>query len=543
MTEREAIADVAGSQPVGAIPLLEIRNLNKSFYATRAVRDVSLTIDQGEIVSLLGENGAGKSTVIKMLAGVYRPDSGEILLSGANVDDPGVRKQVSIVHQNLGLIDWMTVSENIAQVLGYPKRAGFISSKGMTRQAEEVLATVGGGIDPDARIFDLPRTERSLLAIARALVSKPKLLVLDEPTASLPQADVERLFDVLRTLRNTGVGMIYVSHRLDEIYEISSRTIVMRNGAVVGNRRVEGLSHGELVQLIVGHDTVNPAFDPPHRTERLRLDDVVIGAIGPVSLSAREGEVVALCGLRGAGQEQLGRAIVGATKIDSGRMTLSNERFAPRSPHHAVARGVGFATSNRETESVGAGLSVTENLFLNPQVWSRKWWQFSKASTERRTAYEYIRRFGVRPDDPDLPLDTFSGGNQQKVILARWFGVGRTLVVLEEPTMGVDVGVKGDIYLLLRDAAREGTTAVVVSTDMEEVATIAHRAIVFGRGKVVAEISGPDLTIANLVAAASNLDRRAELEGPANESDPASESSPALETAVSTASVLEGSAQ
>jgi ribose transport system ATP-binding protein len=486
--------------------LLSVRGLDKSFFATHAAADVSFEVGQGEIVSLLGENGAGKSTVIKMLAGVYKPDRGRMLLAGTDLDSPGARKRISFVHQNLGLVDWMTVAENIAQSLGYPRRAGFISRRGMIQQAERVLETVGGGIDPETRIFDLPRTERSLLAIARGLVSSPKLLVLDEPTASLPAADVERLFTVLRQLRDTGVGMIYVSHRLDEIYQISTRAVVMRNGRVVGDRAVASLSSEELVELIVGRNTEPTTLDAPAAEVRLSLRGVVVPGAGPITLDVHQGEVVALCGLRGSGQEPLGRAIAGAGPMIGGAMLIDGQSFTPKSPFAAVSRGIGFATSNRETESVAAGLSARENLFLNPRVWGRRGWQFRTARGERRQAVALLRQFDVRPADPELALDTFSGGNQQKVVLARWFGVGRSLVVLEEPTMGVDVGAKSDIYGLLRDAVRSGTAAIVVSTDMEEVAKIAHRAIVFGRGAVVAELSGDDLTISKLIAAASELD-------------------------------------
>lgn len=485
--------------------LLSVEHLDKAFFATRAADDVSFTVGRGEVVALLGENGAGKSTVIKMLAGVYRPDSGRMLLDGDDLAGPGVRSRVSFVHQNLGLVEWMTVAENIAQVLGYPKRLGFVDGPAVRRQAVGVLELIGGGVDPDARIVDLPRTERSLLAIARALVGGPDLLVLDEPTASLPAADVERLFTVLRTLRDSGVGMVYVSHRLDEVYEISSRTVVMRNGRVVADRAVAGLGSGELVQLIVGRGTTTPVLDTPDPRVRLELDAVEVSGAGPVSLSVRRGEVLALCGLRGAGQEAVGRAVAGALRLQHGTMALDGRPLAPHDPHDAVVRGVGFATSNRETESVAPGLSVRENLYLNPAVWGRSLLRPFRARTERRAAFAQLRRFGVRPDDPELALDTFSGGNQQKVVLARWIGVGRPVMVLEEPTMGVDVGAKAEIYTLLRDAARAGTATVVVSTDMEEVTRIAHRAVVMERGRPVAEFGGAELTVANLVAAASGL--------------------------------------
>jgi ribose transport system ATP-binding protein len=498
--------DVQAVEHPGVIPLLSVEGLDKAFFATHAAQNVSFTVNEGEIVSLLGENGAGKSTVIKMLAGVYKPDSGRMLLSGADLDSGTVRKNVSFVHQNLGLVEWMTVAENIAQGLGYPRnQLGFIDQKKVNEQAERVLNAIGGGIDPEDRIFDLPRTERSLLAIARGLVSSPKLLVLDEPTASLPAADVERLFEVLHKLRASGVGMIYVSHRLDEIYQISQRAVVMRNGRVVADRRVSELPQSELIELIVGRNTITPTFEPATTEVRLSLSNVTVTGAGPISITLHKGEVVALCGLRGAGQEPIGRAIAGADPLISGSMTLNGQPFRPKEPFDAVNRGIGFATSNRESEAVAAGLSARENLFLNPKVWGRKPWNFRSVKSEQKQASELLKKFDVRPSDPEIALDTFSGGNQQKVILARWFGVGREVVILEEPTMGVDVGAKADIYGLLRDAVRDGSAAIVVSTDMEEVAKIAHRAIVFGRGEVVAELSGADVTIANLISAASDL--------------------------------------
>ncbi|AJM78268.1 sugar ABC transporter ATP-binding protein [Rathayibacter toxicus] len=493
--------------PSENVPLLRVRELDKRFFATHAVNRVSFEVEQGEIVALLGENGAGKSTVIRLLAGVEKADSGSMQLSGAELSVGSTRHQVSFIHQNLGLVEWMTVAENIAQSLGYPRRLGLIDHRGVRKQAERVLDLVGGGIDPDTRVFDLPRTERSLLAIARGLVTQPKLLILDEPTASLPQADVERLFEVLHRLRDSGVGMIYVSHRLDEIYEIAGRAIVMRNGSVVANRPLHDLGHQELVELIVGRGTRPTVFDPPQEHIQLALDAVRVPGVGPVSFQVARGEVVALCGLRGAGQEAIGRAIAGAVRSTGGQFFLDGKAFTPRNPVHAIARGIGFATSNRETESVAAGLSARENLFLNPQVWGRRGWQFRSRQAEREEAATILRRFDIRPRDPELALDTFSGGNQQKVILARWFGVGRSVIVLEEPTMGVDVGAKTEISALLRDCVRTGTAAIVVSTDMEEVARIAHRALVFGRGHIIAELSGADVTIANLVAAASDLDR------------------------------------
>jgi ribose transport system ATP-binding protein len=479
-------------------PLLRVEGLVKSFHGNRAVDDVSFDVPAGRIVALLGENGAGKSTVIKMLAGVYQRDAGRILFEG---EDLAARHAISFIHQDLGLVEWMTVAENIALVAGFP--AGTrrpISWKAVRRLAEQTLALIGGGIDPDTRVFDLPRTERSLLAIARALHGGSRLLVLDEPTASLPAADVERLFVVLRRLREQGVGMIYVSHRLDEIFQIADDVVVMRNGRVVGAAPTGTFTPGELVHLIVGRETSIGAPAEVGERVRLALRAVHAGDVGPVDLQVRAGEVVGLVGLRGAGQEEVGRAVAGVVPVTDGEMTLDGTAYAPRHTGMAVRAGVGFATSNRESDGIAAGLTVRENLFLNPAVWGRQ-----SVRAERVRAAELVREFDVRPADPERPIETLSGGNQQKVIIARWFGVGRAVAVLEEPTMGVDVGAKSDIYALLRQACERGTAALVVSTDLEEVAAICHRAIVFERGKVCRELSGPDLTVSALIAAASGL--------------------------------------
>ncbi len=485
-------------------PLLEIRNLRKSFFATQAVQDVSFDVHEGEIVALMGENGAGKSTVIKMMAGVYKADSGTMRVLGQPIEEVRA-KQVSFIHQSLGLIEWMTVAENIALGMGYPKRGPFIDRKAMNEQAARVLDLVGGGVDPEARIFDLPRTERSLLAIARALVGNPKLLVLDEPTASLPQEEVERLFEVLRRLKADGTGMIYVSHRLDEIYAIADRAVIMRNGSKVGDREVANLEHSELVNLIVGKETRTVNFSQPRDEVRLQLKGVRIGEVGPIDMAVKSGEIVGLCGLRGAGQGPAGRAIAGVDPITEGSIFLGGKETPIRSVRQAIANRIAFVTSNREAESIAPGLPVRENLFLNPRLWGFRWFQPNLVGPEQARAQEITETFTINPPDPELAADTLSGGNQQKVVLARWLSLEYDVVVLEEPTMGVDVGAKSEIYQLLREAADRGTVIIVVTTDLEEATAICHRALVFERGRPRVQVDGPDLSIANLMAAASGL--------------------------------------
>jgi len=486
--------------------LLEVRNLDKSFYSTHAANNVSFNVNPGEVVALLGENGAGKSTVIKMLAGVYRPDSGDVFMEGEKLSLDGMSSEIAFVHQTLGLIEWMTVAENIAQTIGYPRKLGFINSRAINEQALKVLKIVGGGIDPEARIFNLTRTDRSLLAIARALTQKPKILVLDEPTASLPARDVVRLFEVLKDLQSTGVGIIYVSHRLDEVYEVADRAVIMRNGSVVADREVKNLPKAELVSLIVGHEVLETHFASPGNEVQISLKDFMAAGIGPLTLDIYKGEVIAFCGLRGAGQDEIGRAIAGVNSDVSGSITSENQVLTYSKVSEAVQNGIGFSTSNRETEAVAIGMSVKENLFLNPLLWGRRVWQLTNLKKERTDAFPHLDKFGVRPRDPDLSLDTLSGGNQQKVILARWFGLNFKVMVLEEPTMGVDIGAKADIYGLFGDVTRSGTSLIIISTDMEEVVRVANRAVVFFQGTPVKVVEKNEITFNNLISLASNLE-------------------------------------
>ncbi len=502
--------------PHGDRSSVHFERVVKVFGGVRAVDDVSFSCHGGEIVALLGENGAGKSTLIKMLAGVYRRDGGTITFNRTDVDEPHGRDGLAFIHQELGLIEWMTVAENMALGYGFGSRSHFapFSKSGLEERATAALEIIGGGIDPRTRVFDLTRTEKSLLAIARALAMNAKFLVLDEPTASLPHADVDALFTVIRQLRDRGVGMIYVSHRLDEVFQIADRVAVMRNARLVGHLNVSDVTQAGLVDLIVGHELDRvPVAAPPavDARTRVQLDAVCVGDVGPVNLAVRAGEIVGLVGLRGAGQTTIGRAIAGVETVTRGHLTIDGQPGTFDSTRAAASRGISFATSNRESEGLANGLCVRENIFVNPRLWGRPLLQWRSRRDERQLARDVITRFGVRPADTEKVADTLSGGNQQKVILARWIGIARVALVLEEPTMGVDVGAKADIYTLLAGVVATGTSVIIVSTDFEEVAAICHRAIVFSRGLAVSEVARDDLSIATLLAAAAgtNTDEEA----------------------------------
>jgi ribose transport system ATP-binding protein len=491
-----------------SLPILSFAHVDKIFGDSYAVADVSFDCHAGEIVALLGENGAGKSTLIKILAGVYRRDGGDVQFQSKTIDAPGARDGLAFIHQDLGLIDWMTVSENMALGFGFGTTSKFrpFHPAAIRDRASKALALVGGEIDPASRVFDLTRAEKSLLAIARALALNAKFLVLDEPTASLPHADVAKLFDVLRRLRSEGVGMIYVSHRLDEVFEIADHVAVMRNGRLVGYRPVAQTTQNELVTLIVGRELDRKVNSAPVNQElqtRVELRNAMIGDVGPVNLKILPGEIVGLVGLRGAGQTNVGRAIAGVERLSDGTLELDGTVVVARTPRDAALAGISFATSNRESEGLSNGMSVRENIFVNPHLWGRQLFTSIKRKTERHRAASVVQRFGIRPSDTEKIADTLSGGNQQKVILSRWIGIARQALVLEEPTMGVDVGAKADIYRLINESTSAGTAVAVISTDFEEVASICHRVLVFSRGLCVAELNREQLSVSALLAAAS----------------------------------------
>ncbi|MBN8993954.1 MAG: sugar ABC transporter ATP-binding protein [Rhizobiales bacterium] len=488
---------------------LRFDNIVKAFGGTQALKGVSFELGRGEIVALLGENGAGKSTLIKILSGVHKADAGTITLDGRPFHGGYGADAISFIHQDLGLIEWMTVTENVALARGFARRSflgrhGIINWRRSAAVAREALALVGCDIDPDTRILSLSRTEKSLVAIARALVVDCDFLVLDEPTASLPADEVERLFAAMRALKARGVGMIYVSHRLDEVFRIADRVVVLRDGRLVGEEEVAGTTPERLVRMIVGRDTVE-VFRKAERMPgppRAVVAGLETEHAGPVDFEIRRGELLGLVGLRGAGQEEIGRALFGAVP-HRGQVTLDGGVLDLASPHVALGQGVGLMARDRGEESIAPSLSVRENLFLNPGAMQRRAFSPLSPGTERARARAIGAGLDLRPNDPTVAIEGLSGGNQQKVVVGRWLATNRRMLIAEDPTAGVDVGAKAEIYGLIAQALDEGLAVVAVSTDFEEIAQICHRALVFNRGRIIAELGGDGLTTEAVIMAAS----------------------------------------
>jgi ribose transport system ATP-binding protein len=490
----------------GAAPLLKMTGLVKRFTGTLALDHVDFDVRRGEVHALLGQNGAGKSTLIKVLAGVYEADAGEIAFDG-RLARPGTDAlPIAFIHQDLGLVEWMTIAENVAIETGYPRSwCGLISWPRVRTAAADALAIIGSDLDPAAPISSLPAAERSLVAIGRALAIKSDIVVLDEPTAALPEADVERLLDTLRRLRANNIGIVYVTHRLDEVLRIADRVTVLRDGRRLATVAARATNAGELVQMIVGR-SMSDAFGrpaPPSERNAFSAAGLVAEHVGPVSFSVAAGETLGLVGLRGAGHHTIGRAIFGHTPMTAGRLTLDGRPIAPSNPAEAMAHGVGFVSSRRAEEGLASNLDVRENIYLNPAASGKRVLELISRATELSEAQAAVRRLSIKTAGVEEPVATLSGGNQQKVVLARWMEAQARLLILEEPTIGVDVGAKADIYHLLQSSLRKGLAVLLISSDFEEVERICHRALVFSRGRVAAEIPGDALTVAALTSAAS----------------------------------------
>ena len=503
MTLSDPRPDDAGG---ATAPLLVMRGLTKHFTATLALDRVDFDVRRGEVHALLGQNGAGKATLIKILAGVYSADSGDMAFAGRDVQPGTDTLPIAFIHQDLGLVDWMTIAENVAIQTGYPRsRFGLVSWRRVRAAAAEALTIMGSDLNPDARISSLPAAERSLVAIGRALAIKSDILVLDEPTAALPEADVERLLQTLRRLRESGIGIIYVTHRLDEIFRIADRVTVLRDGRNVATVAAANTTPSDLVRMIVGRSMSDAFVRPAPASDRvvLAVRDAVAQGVGPVTFHVAAGETLGLVGLRGAGHHTIGRAIFGEVALSTGALLLNGEPIHPGDAAGAMRLRIGFVSSRRAEEGIAVNLALRENIYMNPTASGKKVLEFMPRAAELGRTEAAIKRFSIKAEGPEQPVATLSGGNQQKVVVARWMEANVDLLILEEPTIGVDIGSKAEIYHLLKLSLEKGMAVLLISSDFEEVECICHRALVFSRGRVAAEIQHHQLTVAALTASAS----------------------------------------
>jgi ribose transport system ATP-binding protein len=488
--------------------MIAIRGLSKSFAGVRVLFDVDVEILDGEVHALVGANGSGKSTVVKSLAG-YHPtvDSGELLidetvrplpLKPAEVHKVGIR----LVHQDLGLVNEMTVADNICLYAGYSRsRVGRIQSAGSRRHAQKLLDELGLEVSPDALVRTLGPTERIIVAVARATATNGRsgTLVLDEPTAAIPAADIARIVRVVRSRRDAGWGVLYISHRLDEVIDLASRVTVLRDGRVILATSIDEVDAGTLSDLIVGDsDDAPPTRSPPVRSpapdargaKAAEVRDIAGSRLHGVSLAVGAGETLGVTGPTGCGKSELGRFLVGAAIPIAGSMAIGGSDVRFRHPRDALAAGVAHTPQDRAGLALLTSASIRENVSGLRFEKSKAGGRVSRARETENTS-KWIDAFNIVPPDPERTIQTLSGGNQQKAVLARAAQSATRLLVLDDPTAGVDVGARAQIHSIIRELAASGLGVLVLSTEIDELVEICDRVLVLRRGGVTAELRAP----------------------------------------------------
>ncbi len=486
-------------------PLLEVKDASKRFGAVAALKGVSFDVRAGEVHALVGENGAGKSTLIKIVTGAHRPDAGSVTLEGRRIEEssPLVARALGIVaiYQQPALLPDLTVAENIG--LGTEPGGAFrrIDWDGRRARAAALLARVGARIDPDTPVRALTMPEQQLVEIARALGSRAKVLVMDEPTASLSERDAQNLFRVIRELKAEGVGIVYISHRLEELFGLADRVTALRDGALVGTRAMAEVDRGALIQMMVGRplDAVFPKRHVPIGAPVLEARGLSCAATGvaDVDLTLRAGEIVGLAGLVGAGRTELARVLFGLTPATAGTLTVAGRPVTIGAPADAIRHGIAYVPEDRRRHGVIGELPVAANVGLA----SLRGLALDFAG-ERRRADEFVARLGIKTPSIETPVGHLSGGNQQKVSLARWLATGPKVLVLDEPTQGVDVGAKAEIHRLIGDLVAAGMAILMISSELPEVLGMCDRIGVMRAGRLVATLDRAEATQERLLSLA-----------------------------------------
>ena len=475
--------------------LLEAKNLSKRYPGTIALRDVSFDLRHGEVHCLVGENGAGKSTLIKILSGAATQDAGDIVIEGTPAGHTRVAERralgVNVIYQDLNLVPQLTVAENIFLGNEPRTRRGTVDGKAMRRRAGELIATLGVAVPVDARVGDLPIPLQQLAATARALSLQGKVLIMDEPSTVLSGKDLEGLYAVVRRLRASGIGIIYISHHLEEVFALGDRVTVLRDGQFVATRDVAATSKDELIRMMVGRsidDLSKPMGGRAVGDEVLRVEHLSRGTVlNDVSFALRRNEVLGIAGLVGAGRTELARAIVGLDRIDGGAIHLEGRPQSIRSPRKAVALGISLVPEDRKAEGLVSVLSIRANAALSalPQLSTAGFIRFGKL---RAVVARLAKTMAVKAPRLDMAVSGLSGGNQQKVVLAKCLATGCKVLILDEPTRGVDVGAKVEIYRLIDGLVRSGMAVLLISSELPEVLTLSDRILVMSQGRIAAEL-------------------------------------------------------
>ena len=477
-----------------ACPLLEMREMDKSFTGVHALKNIDLTLGRGECLALVGENGAGKSTLIKILGGAHPADRGSIAIDGSAVDitDPveSQRLGVAIIYQEFNLVPDLTVSENV--FLGCEmSRHGLIQRRREEDAAVELFKRIGLEIDPTRRCRELTVAEQQTVEIAKALNLNARIIVMDEPSAALTTQEVEALFAIIRDLKSRGIGIIYISHRLEEVFDVADRVMVLRDGEHVGTEPVDDIDKDTLIEMMVGRSLENefPKQAAAVGREALRTEGLCRGeAVRNVSFSVHAGEVLGFAGLVGAGRTETARLIFGADQPDSGRIFVDGKEAAISSPSDALRHRICLLTEDRKSQGLIPVHSARENFGL-PNMDALAGWLFVDRKREREHFTGYVDSLKIKLSDMEAAASNLSGGNQQKLVLAKWLEQNCDVIIFDEPTRGIDVGAKYEIYLLMNRLAADGKAIIMVSSELPEILGMSDRVIVMHEGRITAEIT------------------------------------------------------
>ncbi len=494
--------------PASQDAVLTLSGVRKEFPGVLALDGVDFELRGGEVHALVGENGAGKSTLMKIISGAYRMTRGEMRMEGREVRVRNPRHAqdlgISIIYQELNLVPHLTVEENI--FLGREPRTplGLIDAGQIRSKCERLLVDLGVGISPAVRVSTLGVAEMQMVEIAKALAFEARVLIMDEPTSALTDRETETLFATITDIKSRGVSIIYISHRLEEIFRIADRATVMRDGRIVATHDVEGLSTGQLIREMVDREVNDhyPKQPAPIGSVVLGVENLRAGTrVRGVSLELRAGEVVGLAGLMGSGRTELARAIFGADPIDSGRVTIHGVDLTPSSPNAAIRAGMGFVTEDRKGEGLVLQFSVCQNVTL-PAIRSMSRAGVIDRAAERAAANRAIADLHIKTPTAEAQVSNLSGGNQQKVVLSKWLGIGARVLIFDEPTRGIDVGAKIEIYTLMNKLAGEGVAILMISSDLPEVLGMSDRILVMNEGRIAGELSRAEATQEKVLALA-----------------------------------------
>lgn len=478
--------------------LVEMRGIDKSFPGVHALKSAQFDLLPGEVHALMGENGAGKSTLVKVLSGIYRRDGGQMLIEGRDVDPASPREAqamgIGVIHQELSLMNDLTAAQNIFIGREPRKRFGRLDEAALNAQAAEIFASMNLKLDPTSVVGDLTIAKQQMIEIGKALSYRSKVLIMDEPTAALNDAEIAELFVIVRRLKAEGVGIIYISHKMDELKQIADRVTVMRDGEYVGTVEAADTPLSRIIAMMVGREVKDEPLDVPDLAgaeTSLEVANLARGAdIQDVSFSVRKGEILGFAGLMGAGRTEVARAIFGADPKDSGEIRVHGLPVTIASPADAVRAGIGYLSEDRKHFGLATGMNVRDNIALASMDAFTGTGGVLKDGDMADTARGYIDQLGIRTPSDMQEVRLLSGGNQQKVVIAKWLLRDCDILIFDEPTRGIDVGAKSEIYKLLEDLAAQGKTIIVISSELPEIMRLCHRIAVMCEGRLTGILPG-----------------------------------------------------